>query len=339
MSIVNNQIGFTTVPAHAYLGPLLHRRRQVDPGADLPRERRRPRSGGVLRPHRGRVPHAVRRPTSCSTSSATAATATTRPTSRPSPSRSCTAPIRNMKTTRTLYAERLARRGRACRPSRRRRCADEVQRDARSRLRGGADLQAEQGRLAGRPLGRPAPAASSGIEQPRGADRRLRRDACARSARRSRTVPESFNVNPKIAAPARGQAGDDRERRGHRLGDRRGAGLRHAAAGGHRVRLSGRGHAARHLQPAPRRAGRPDEPERIRAAEQHRARPGAVRDLQLAALRSRACSASNTATGSPIRTRWCCGRRSSAISPTARRSSSTSSSPAARPSGCACRAS
>ena len=33
--------------------------------------------------------------------------------------------------------------------------------------------------------------------------------------------------------------------------------------------------------------------------------------------------------------RWCCGRRSSAISPTARRPSSTSSSPRARPSGCA----
>ncbi len=32
---------------------------------------------------------------------------------------------------------------------------------------------------------------------------------------------------------------------------------------------------------------------------------------------------------------WCCGKRSSAISPTARRSSSTSSSPPAKPSGCA----
>ena len=37
-----------------------------------------------------------------------------------------------------------------------------------------------------------------------------------------------------------------------------------------------------------------------------------------------ACSASNTASLRPIPRRWCCGRRSSAISPMARRSSSTS---------------
>ncbi len=40
--IVNNQIGFTTVPAHAYSGPLLHRRGEIDPGADPARQRRRP---------------------------------------------------------------------------------------------------------------------------------------------------------------------------------------------------------------------------------------------------------------------------------------------------------
>ena len=66
--------------------------------------------------------------------------------------------------------------------------------------------------------------------------------------------------------------------------------------------------------------------------------PGAVRGLSTSLLsRSSACSASSTATRWPTRTRWCCGRRSSATSPTARRSSSTSSSPPARPSGCACR--
>ena len=48
-----------------------------------------------------------------------------------------------------------------------------------------------------------------------------------------------------------------------------------------------------------------------------------------------ACSASNTALPAPTRRRWCCGKRSSAISPTARRSSSTSTSPRRRPSGCA----
>src|SRR4051794_14492554 len=53
--------------------------------------------------------------------------------------------------------------------------------------------------------------------------------------------------------------------------------------------------------------------------------------------RRRPCSASSTATPCRSRTRWCCGRRSSAISPTAPRWSSTSSSPPASANGCACR--
>ena len=42
-------------------GAVLHRCRQGDPGADPARERRRPRGGGVLRPHGRRVPHDLRR--------------------------------------------------------------------------------------------------------------------------------------------------------------------------------------------------------------------------------------------------------------------------------------
>ena len=49
-------------------------------------------------------------------------------------------------------------------------------------------------------------------------------------------------------------------------------------------------------------------------------------DLRLAAVASSRRWASSTATRWPARTRWCCGRRSSATSPTARRRSSTSSS-------------
>ena len=49
--------------------------------------------------------------------------------------------------------------------------------------------------------------------------------------------------------------------------------------------------------------------------------------LDSPAVANTACSASNMATRSPIPRRWCCGKRSSAISPMARRSSSTSSSP------------
>ncbi len=47
--IVNNQIGFTTSPPLLALGPYPPRRRQDGPGADLPRQRRRPRGRGPRR--------------------------------------------------------------------------------------------------------------------------------------------------------------------------------------------------------------------------------------------------------------------------------------------------
>ena len=43
--VVNNQVGFTTAPAGRPLVGLRDRCRQDHPGADLPRERRRPRGG------------------------------------------------------------------------------------------------------------------------------------------------------------------------------------------------------------------------------------------------------------------------------------------------------
>ena len=48
--VVNNQIGFTTVPAHAYSGLYCTDIAKVVAGADLARERRRPRGGGVRAP-------------------------------------------------------------------------------------------------------------------------------------------------------------------------------------------------------------------------------------------------------------------------------------------------
>ena len=66
------------------------RRRQDGPGADLPRERRRPRGVRARRPTRLRVSARRSTRTSSSTSSATGGTATTRATTRATPSRSCT---------------------------------------------------------------------------------------------------------------------------------------------------------------------------------------------------------------------------------------------------------
>ena len=75
---------------------------------------------------------------------------------------------------------------------------------------------------------------------------------------------------------------------------------------------------------------RPGDRGALHPAEQHRRRARRASRSSTRCSRKRRCSASNTATRSPTRTRWCCGRRSSATSPTARRSSSTSSSPPAK---------
>ena len=85
--IINNQIGFTTDPRYLALVAVSVRRRQDDGGADLPRERRRSRSGGVRREGRDRISARNSRRPSSSTCSATAASATTKATSRRSRSR------------------------------------------------------------------------------------------------------------------------------------------------------------------------------------------------------------------------------------------------------------
>ncbi len=136
--------------------------------------------------------------------------------------------------------------------------------------------------------------------------------------------------------PARGQEAGDRHRRGHRLGDRRGAGFRQPAAGRQPRPPVGRGHPARHVQPAPRGADRSDQPERIRSAEQHRARSGEDRDLQFAAVGSRRAR---------LRIRLLAGRsaHAGAVGGAVRRFRQRRAGDhrpvhraAARPSGCAC---
>ena len=57
--VINNQVGFTTPPGEARTLDLLDRRRQDHPGADLPRERRRPRGRRAGRAARVRLPPGV----------------------------------------------------------------------------------------------------------------------------------------------------------------------------------------------------------------------------------------------------------------------------------------
>ena len=54
--VVNNQVGFTTCARVVPVQRLLDRRGPDDPGADLPRERRRPRGRRPRRPAGVRVP-------------------------------------------------------------------------------------------------------------------------------------------------------------------------------------------------------------------------------------------------------------------------------------------
>ena len=303
--VVNNQIGFTTVPAHSrsrastaptsprsIQAPILHVNGD-DPEAVV-----------YVRAHRHRVPPATSSATSSSTCSATAATATTRRTSRRSPSRSCTARSARSKTTRSALCRAAGRRGRRDRRPRSQAMWDELraQRSAR-RLRGGA-VQYKPNKadwLEGHWAG--LTAAPTARRTARGRDRPSRSTQLQRrSAARSPTCPKDFDAQPQDRPPARGEAQDDRDRRGHRLGDRRGAGLRHAAARGHTAsgcpaRIAGRGtFRQRHAVLVDQ-----DQRERIRAAEQHRAEPGAVRGLSTARCPRRACSASSTATRWPIR--------------------------------------
>ncbi len=84
--IVDNQIGFTTTAVEARSSLYADRCRQAGGGADLPRQRRRSRGGGLGGRTGGQVPPTSSTVTSSSTSSAIAGTATTRATNRPSPS-------------------------------------------------------------------------------------------------------------------------------------------------------------------------------------------------------------------------------------------------------------
>ena len=180
----------------------------------------------------------------------------------------------------------------------------------------GQRVPPEQGRLARRPLVGDGQARGP---LPAGQDRG--RDGAAQEGRRgadpaARELPAAQDR----AADARRQAGDDRDRRGPRLGHRRGARLRHAARRGLSGAPLGPGFDARHLQPAPLRHHRPGDRGALPAAQPHRARSGELRGRRTRCSRSTPCSATSTATASPSRTRWCSGRRSSATSSTARRS-------------------
>ena len=147
------------------------------------------------------------------------------------------------------------------------------------------------------------------------------RPSSSGAQRAAAAVPEGFTVHPKLkraAGAARHAIGPDGR---HRLGPCRGAG----------VRLAARPRACRFGSPARTpSAGRsatatwccttPRPAQTVYAAPAASRRAGIVRGLQQSALGDSQRWDSNTATASPRRMRWCCGRRSTATSSTARRS-------------------
>ena len=154
--------------------------------------------------------------------------------------------------------------------------------------------------------------------------------------RKLTSFPKSFTPHKTIARIMAARRKMIEDGRRHRLGDRRIARLRHASHRGLSRAAVGSGQRARHLLAAPFGADGSGEREEIHATQAHLQDARRRSRSSTRCCRKRPCSASNMATASPSRTRSCCGRRSSAISPMARRWSSTSSSPRASANGCAC---
>ena len=235
--IVNNQIGFTTVPAHAYSGlyctdvaksiqaPILHVNGD-DPEAvifcaRMAAEYRMQFSSDIVLDivcYRRHGHNETDEP------------AFTQPLMYKA--------INATKTTRTLYAERLAAEG-TISAGRSQGDVGRVHQDAGRRQFRGEVLQAEQGRLAGGPLGRLSSGRSGGNRAYRGADRASRTETLKQIGAALSHVPDDFNLNPKIVRQleAKAQAIDTGEGIDWATGEALGFGS--LLLEGSRVRLSG----------------------------------------------------------------------------------------------------
>ncbi len=208
--------------------------------------------------------------------------------------------IRSHPTTLEIYSKKLIAEGVVTDGE-----VDKMKADWRARLDAefevGAGLQAEQGRLARRPLVRAQGRPRSRGSAPRQYRRRYRR--AARDRQEDHHRPAGLPRPQDDPALPRSSRQDDRVRRGHRLVHRRGARLLHAAQGrpsGPPVRP---GLGARHLLAAPFGAVRSADRGTPHAVQPSRARARRASRCSIRACRKRPCSASNTAIRPPSRTR------------------------------------
>ena len=175
----------------------------------------------------------------------------------------------------------------------------------------GQELPAQQRRLAGRPLGRHASVAQESDDRAR-RHRRADRDAASEIGAKLTARAGGLPPPPDHRAPARSQPQDDRDRRGHRLGDRRSAGLRHPAG----RRLSRSACPARTASAAPSPSAMPSwstrKPRNATRRSTISATARRVSRSSIRCCRKKRCWASNTATpladpnalvvvGSPVR--------------------------------------
>ena len=282
--------------------------------------------------HVARIATSSARPsrrTSWSTCSAIAASATTRATSRPSPSRSCTR--------RSPSIRRPARS--TPKPAGRREGV--MTRRPATQLVAEPRISSCWRRSSRPPTGSYKPnkadwleGAWAGMDNGRGYGARRGETgvpletSCRRSARAHQGA-RGLQPQPQDRPPAGRQAQGAGERRRHRLGDRRGAGLRNPVGGGRAGSPVGPGLQPRHLLSAPRLPDRSGERDPLHAMlnstssesqAKHRDHRQPLERAGGARFRVRLFVGRAAAP-------WCCGRPSSATSPTAPRSSSTSSSP------------
>ena len=109
--VVNNQIGFTTLPKDARSSHVRHRHRENDRGADLSRERRRPAGGAICQPSWRSISGRNSGAMSSSTCIAIAATATTKATNRRSRSPISTRRSKNTLRSRSFINSELLEAG------------------------------------------------------------------------------------------------------------------------------------------------------------------------------------------------------------------------------------
>ena len=139
--------------------------------------------------------------------------------------------IRSHPTTLQIYAEKLIAEGLVTQ-RRGRQDARRLAPSARGGVRGGPGLCAQQGRLARRPLGRLQGRRRTSPRTTGAATPAVDVDRLKQIGERITTAPQGFKVHKTILRFLDNRRNGDRQRRGHRLGDRRGARLRRAARRG-----------------------------------------------------------------------------------------------------------